>query len=80
MPSKFSSSHSRIDAQQLAENLGIFFVKFSIQDMVDSYCENLKKPLEQIRRHFSINKEDDDPVADENIQPRGEGKLFDGYL
>ena len=76
MPSKFSSSHSRTDAQQLAENLGIFFVKFSIQDMVDSYCENLKKPLEQIRRHFSINKEDDDPVANENIQPRVRGNCL----
>ncbi len=76
MPSKYSSSHSRTDAQQLAENLGIFFVKVSIQDMVNSYCENLKKPLEQIRRHFSINKEDDDPVADENIQPRVRGNCL----
>lgn len=76
MPSKFSSGHSRSDAQQLAENLGIFFVQFFIQDIVDSYHRNLEKPLEEIRRHFGIEKEDDDSVADENIQPRVRGNCL----
>ncbi len=76
MPSKFSSGHSRTDAQQLAENLGIFFVQFFIQDIVDSYHKNLEKPLEQIRRHFGIEKENDDAVADENIQPRVRGNCL----
>ncbi len=76
MPSKFSSEHSRSDAQQLAENLGIYFVQFSIQDIINSYCITLEKPLEKIREHFGIKKENDDPVADENIQPRTRGNCL----
>jgi len=76
MPSRFSSDHSRTDAQQLAENLGILFVQVGIQDIVDSYRKSLEKPLEQIRKHFGTKKEDDDPVADENIQPRARGNLL----
>jgi NAD+ synthase (glutamine-hydrolysing) len=73
MPSKFSTSHSRNDAERLAENLGIFFVQFSIQAIVDGYHRELRIPLEQIRRHFGVGKEGDDAVADENIQPRVRG-------
>jgi len=76
MPSRFSSDHSRTDAQQLAENLGILFVRCRIQDIVDSYRKSLEKPLEQIRKHFGTKKEADDPVADENIQPRARGNLL----
>jgi len=76
MPSKFSSEHSRTDAQQLAENLGICFVQVGIQDIVDSYHKSLEKPLEQLRKHFGTKKENDDPVADENIQPRARGNLL----
>lgn len=76
MPSKFSSEHSRSDAQQLAENLGIYFVQFSIQDIINSYRITLEKPLEKIREHFGIKKENDDPVADENIQPRTRGNCL----
>ncbi|MQY61732.1 NAD+ synthase [archaeon] len=76
MPSKFSSDHSKTDAQQLAENLGICFVQVGIQGIVDSYHKTLEKPLEQIRTHFGIKKENDDPVADENIQPRARGNCL----
>jgi len=76
MPSRFSSDHSKTDAEQLAENLGIFFVQVGIQDIVDSYHRSLEKPLEQLRKHFGTKKEDDDPVADENIQPRARGNLL----
>jgi len=76
MPSQFSSEHSKTDAQQLAENLGISFVKFSIQDIVDCYHKALEKPLEQIRSHFDVKRENDDPVADENIQPRTRGNCL----
>ena len=76
MPSRFSSDHSKTDAEQLAENLGIRFVQVRIQDIVDSYHKSLEKPLEQIRKHFGTKKEDDDPVADENIQPRARGNLL----
>jgi len=76
MPSKFSSEHSKNDAQKLAENLGICFVQFSIQDIVNAYQKSLEKPLEGIRRHFGVRKESDDPVADENIQPRTRGNCL----
>jgi len=76
MPSKFSSSHSKTDAQQLAENLGICFIRVGIQDIVDSYRRALEKPLEQIRSHFGVSREYDDPVADENIQPRARGNIL----
>lgn len=70
MPSKYSSGHSRSDAQHLAEKLGIFFVQFSIQDIIDGYCRDLEEPLEQIRRRFGVGRESNGAVADENIQPR----------
>jgi NAD+ synthase (glutamine-hydrolysing) len=76
MPSKYSSKHSKTDAEQLAENLGIYFVRAGIQDIVDIYHRTLKEPLEKIRNHFCTNKEDDDSVADENIQPRARGNIL----
>jgi NAD+ synthase (glutamine-hydrolysing) len=76
MPSRFSSDHSKTDAEQLAENLGICFVKVGIQEVVDSYHRSLEEPLEQLRNCFGIRKEDDDPVADENIQPRARGNIL----
>ena len=76
MPSRFSSDHSKTDAEQLAENLGICFVKVGIQDIVGSYRKALDAPLEQLRKHFGVNKEADDSVADENIQPRARGNLL----
>ncbi len=76
MPSRFSSDHSKTDAEQLAENLGICFVRVGIQDVVDCFHKTLDEPLEQIRKCFGVKKEDDDPVADENIQPRARGNLL----
>lgn len=73
MPSRFSSIHSRIDAQMLANNLGMYFIQFSIQDIVGSYHKILEAPLRLIRNHFGIDKGRDDTVADENIQPRVRG-------
>jgi NAD+ synthase (glutamine-hydrolysing) len=76
MPSKFSSEHSKTDAQKLAENLGICFVQFPIQEIVNAYAKALDKPLEEIRKGFSMERERDDPVADENIQPRIRGNCL----
>jgi NAD+ synthase (glutamine-hydrolysing) len=76
MPSKFSSDHSKSDAEQLAENLGICFVKVGIQDVVDRFHKSLEEPLEQIRKCFETKKEHEDPVADENIQPRARGNIL----
>lgn len=76
MPSKFSSEHSRADAERLAGNLGIFFVRFGIQEVVDSYHRTLEEPMDQIRAHFGARRKDDDSVADENIQPRVRGNCL----
>jgi NAD+ synthase (glutamine-hydrolysing) len=76
MPSKFSSGHSRADAERLAENLGIFFVRFGVQEVVDSYHRTLEEPLKHIRSHFGARREDDDSVANENIQPRVRGNCL----
>ena len=76
MPSRFSSDHSKTDAQTLAENLGICFTKFSVQDIVESYKAVLERPLSQIREDFGKGENRDDPVADENIQPRVRGNCL----
>jgi len=76
MPSKYSSEHSKTDAEKLANNLGICFVKFSIHDIVESYKRTLDEPLKAIRKHFGVHEFDDDPIADENIQPRTRGNCL----
>jgi NAD+ synthase (glutamine-hydrolysing) len=76
MPSKFSSDHSKTDATQLAENLGICFVQFPIQDIVEGYRETMREPLREIRKHFDLPERADDPVADENVQPRVRGNCL----
>jgi NAD+ synthase (glutamine-hydrolysing) len=76
MPSRFSSDHSKSDAEQLAGNIGICFVTVGIQDVVDCFHKSLEEPLEQIRKCFGTKKEDEDPVADENIQPRVRGNIL----
>jgi NAD+ synthase (glutamine-hydrolysing) len=76
MPSKFSSGHSKSDAEELAENLGICFVRVGIQDVVDTFHKSLEEPLKHIRRCFNVTTKTDDPVADENIQPRARGNIL----
>jgi NAD+ synthase (glutamine-hydrolysing) len=73
MPSRFSSEHSKDDAEELAQNLGIHYIKFSIQEIVDSYHKSLQAPLEDLRKIFGVDMSSDDFVADENIQPRVRG-------
>ncbi len=70
MPSRFSSSHSKTDAEILAENLGIHFLRLPIQDIVDVYNSVLSPIWHSIRMTFDVSAESEDPVADENIQPR----------
>ena len=67
MPSKYSSGHSRSDAEQLADNLGICFVRAGIQGVVDSYHETLREPLKQIRECFGVKEADDDGVAQKGL-------------
>ncbi len=76
MPSKFSSNHSKTDAEKLANNLGIKYIQVPIQDIVNSYHATLSEPLAELRGHFGIDASHDDPVADENIQPRVRGNIL----
>ena len=76
MSSRFSSKHSIYDARCLAENLGIGFFHFTIQEVIDCYQETLGETMNQIRSRYSIDKGDDDPIADENIQARIRGNCL----
>jgi NAD+ synthetase len=66
MPSRFSSEHSRADARELAENLGIRFSMIDIEPMHAAFEQSL-------RPHFGTRPPD---VAEENIQARVRGVLL----
>ncbi len=66
MPSVFSSEHSKDDAKQLADNLGIDYRSIPIPDIVDEYEKTLQP-------HFAGAERN---VAEENIQARVRGNLL----
>jgi NAD+ synthase (glutamine-hydrolysing) len=66
MPSKFSSEHSKFDAEELAKNLNINYQSISIQNIVD-------KLEEELSESFSDTVRD---VTEENIQSRVRGNLL----
>lgn len=66
MPTRYSSSHSLEDAQQLAQNLGIQFLKVPIDDTFQAFLDMLGPTFD--------GREMD--VTEENIQPRIRGTLL----
>jgi NAD+ synthase (glutamine-hydrolysing) len=76
MPTRFSSEGSKKDAEILANNLGIRFVRFPIQAIVNAYQQVLKIPLQEIREYFGLETSGDDSIADENVQPRIRGNCL----
>ena len=76
MPSKFSSDHSKSDAELLAQNLGLHYVQTSIQATVDQFHASTKDLLSELRTIYKVKPDNDDPVADENIQPRVRGNIL----
>ena len=66
MPSEFSSDHSIEDARILAENLGISYTLFPINDLYNSWLKNLAP-------HF---KDLPFGLAEENLQARIRGTLL----
>ena len=66
MPSKYSSDHSLDDAKQLAENLGINYMKLPIQSAVSALEDTL------IDKFSGLGKD----IAEENIQARVRGNLL----
>jgi NAD+ synthase (glutamine-hydrolysing) len=79
MPSKFSSDHSKSDAEKLASNLGIKYLEVAIQDVVDAFHKSVESSLVELRKHYNVDISQDDPVADENIQPRVRGNILMDY-
>jgi NAD+ synthase (glutamine-hydrolysing) len=66
MPTRYSSSHSLEDARQLADNLGIDFLKIPIDDAFQSFLDTLAPLFE--------GREPD--VTEENLQPRTRGTIL----
>jgi NAD+ synthase (glutamine-hydrolysing) len=66
MPSRFSSEHSRTDAELLARNLGITFLSIPIEPIFNSYER-------QLRPQFKGQPAD---VAEENLQSRIRGSIL----
>ena len=66
MPSRYSSDHSKSDAQQLAENLGIRYETVPIEPIFTSY-------LEAFKDLFADTKPNE---AEENLQSRARGNIL----
>jgi NAD+ synthase (glutamine-hydrolysing) len=66
MPSRYSSQHSRTDAAELAENLGIEFREIAIEPMFAAYLEALAPAF--------VGRQPD--VTEENLQARIRGGLL----
>jgi NAD+ synthetase len=68
MPSRYSSSHSKTDAEQLAENLGIDYEVISIEPVFKSLLASLAPIFEGT----------EEGVAEENLQARARGTILMG--
>ena len=66
MPSQYSSAHSKTDAAELAQNLGIKMLTMPIRDVFD-------KTIDILSPHFSGRAAD---LAEENLQARIRGNLL----
>ena len=69
MPSRYSSAHSRDDARELAENLGIRYLTLPIEDIFSAALATLKDT-------FASGPPTKSTVAEENIQARARGILL----
>lgn len=68
MPSRYSSDHSKSDAEDLANNLGIQYKQFAIETLYQAY-------LELFEDEFKDTKPD---ITEENLQARIRGALLMG--
>jgi NAD+ synthase (glutamine-hydrolysing) len=66
MPSRYSSEESRMDAQQVAENLGLEFLIIPIDETFQAYLDMLAEPFAGI----------EPDVTEENIQARIRGNIL----
>jgi NAD+ synthase (glutamine-hydrolysing) len=66
MPSRYSSDHSKRDAESLSKNLGITYLTIPIDEILKAYERTLEEPFE--RRSAD--------VTEENIQARIRGNIL----
>ena len=66
MPTRYSSSHSKSDAEQLAENLDIRYESIPVESIFESY-------LDALAPHFANTKPSE---AEENLQSRARGNIL----
>ncbi len=76
MPSKLTSQESKDDAEQLAQNLGIFFKKITIKDMQDLICEKFKNMFEDLPKDWC--KRYTNSYTQDNIQARSRAMILWG--
>lgn len=66
MPSQYSSDHSKSDAEQLANNFGMKYEQYAIEDAYQSFATMLHEP-------FKDTKPD---ITEENLQARIRGNIL----
>ncbi|OQY43161.1 MAG: NAD+ synthase [Anaerolineaceae bacterium 4572_78] len=66
MPSRYSSDHSKSDAEQLAENLGIRYETVPIETIFQGYLDTLAPQFKGTQFN----------VAEENLQSRARGNIL----
>lgn len=76
MPSKLTSQESKDDAEQLAQNLGIFFKKITIKDMQDLICEKFKNMFEDLPKDWCQRYTNS--YTQDNIQARSRAMILWG--
>ena len=66
MPSRYSSEGTRSDAERLAENLGIQFLRLPIEEAFSAFLSTLDEPFADL----------EPDIAEENLQARIRGTLL----
>jgi len=66
MPSRYSSDHSKRDAESLSKNLGITYLTIPIDEIIKAYERTLEEPFEKRSAD----------VTEENIQARIRGNIL----
>ena len=76
MPSHITSSESKSDAEQLANNLGIHFAEAPIRDMIDTTTDSFNKLFEKVE--ISWNDRYTKSFTPDNIQARSRAAFLWG--
>lgn len=66
MPSRYSSQESALDAEELAQNLGINLISISIEEIYKVYLTLLERPFAGLKKD----------ISEENLQARIRGNLL----